>query len=342
MCESEKYQTPNFFEVQDEAGHVDGATIIAGGRTTRSGRVARQAATPTASATPASSAAGSATKNTKRGRPSKKQAKAESVAPAMSSPAPSVDNKEEQGIPEATTVGDVDMETLQNPDAHEEWEKKLDAANDATAAILSSMAVDGAKSASPAVKEERDDGENASSRHNGTTPPPQSLPPSTPAMIDTVMSENHLSSIPRPPSINTQATPVASAVHGMAATPTSASSTAPAPNNKRKTMGETQADRDREWENFDYRALPWGAKPSDYTVEECKKIEKMYWQRFSLGEPPMYGADGSGSLFDDSVKDWNVASLDDLLMRVNPHVPMPGVNTPYLYFGMWRATCKSA
>lgn len=55
----------------------------------------------------------------------------------------------------------------------------------------------------------------------------------------------------------------------------------------------------------------------------------------------MYGADGSGSLFDESVKDWNVAALDDLLMRVNPHMPMPGVNTPYLYFGMWRATCAS-
>lgn len=55
----------------------------------------------------------------------------------------------------------------------------------------------------------------------------------------------------------------------------------------------------------------------------------------------MYGADGSGSLFDESNKEWNVAALDDLLMRINPHMPMPGVNTPYLYFGMWRATCKS-
>lgn len=83
-----------------------------------------------------------------------------------------------------------------------------------------------------------------------------------------------------------------------------------------------------------------GAKPEDYTVEECKKIEKYYWRNFSFGAPPMYGADGSGSLFDESNKEWNVAALDDLLMRINPHMPMPGVNTPYLYFGMWRATCK--
>jgi hypothetical protein len=336
MCDSEKYQTPNFFEVQDEAGQVDGATLIAGGRTTRSGRVARQAATPTA-ATSASSTSGSATKNTKKGKSSKKQAKAESVAPAMSSPAPSVDNKDDQASVEATTVGDVDMETLQDPQAHDAWEKKLDAANDATAAIISSMAVDGAESASPAVKAEEDD---AGQRQSGKTPPPQAFPPSTPATNDTIMSGGGFAGRPKP--INTQATPINSILPaGIGATPTSASSMTAPTNNKRKTMEETQAERDREWETFDYRALPWGAKPSDYTVDECKKIEKMYWQRFSLGEPPMYGADGSGSLFDDSVKDWNVASLDDLLMRVNPHVPMPGVNTPYLYFGMWRATCKS-
>ena len=111
---------------------------------------------------------------------------------------------------------------------------------------------------------------------------------------------------------------------------------------KRKPRPEDNlADWDREWAEFDYESLPWSAKPSDFTLNQCKNIERQYWKRFSLGAPPMYGADGSGSLFDDSVKDWNIASLDDLLMRVNPHMPMPGVNTPYLYFGMWRATCES-
>jgi hypothetical protein len=42
------------------------------------------------------------------------------------------------------------------------------------------------------------------------------------------------------------------------------------------------------------------------------------------------------ALFDDSVKLWNVAKLDNLLNSVS--VQLPGVNTPYLYFGMWKAT----
>lgn len=107
---------------------------------------------------------------------------------------------------------------------------------------------------------------------------------------------------------------------------------------KRRQREEDAEKREKDWDALDYQSLPYNAKPSDFTVEECKNIEKMYWRRFTFGSPPMYGADGSGSLFDESVKDWNVAALDDLLMRINPHMPMPGVNTPYLYFGMWRAT----
>jgi hypothetical protein len=45
-----------------------------------------------------------------------------------------------------------------------------------------------------------------------------------------------------------------------------------------------------------------------------------------------------GSLFTDDTKYWNVANLDDLLQRLSPHRKIPGVNTPYLYFGSWRAT----
>jgi hypothetical protein len=48
-----------------------------------------------------------------------------------------------------------------------------------------------------------------------------------------------------------------------------------------------------------------------------------------------------GSLFDDSTNSWNVAKLDNLLTRLKPREKIPGVNTPYLYFGMWKATCKS-
>jgi len=48
----------------------------------------------------------------------------------------------------------------------------------------------------------------------------------------------------------------------------------------------------------------------------------------------------TGSLFTDKTTSWNVAHLPSLLNRLLPSSSngLPGVNTPYLYFGMWRAT----
>ena len=46
----------------------------------------------------------------------------------------------------------------------------------------------------------------------------------------------------------------------------------------------------------------------------------------------------AGSLFSDETTSWNVANLKSALSRLLPiSENMPGVNTPYLYFGMWRA-----
>ncbi|ORX54139.1 JmjC-domain-containing protein [Hesseltinella vesiculosa] len=72
-----------------------------------------------------------------------------------------------------------------------------------------------------------------------------------------------------------------------------------------------------------------------YTDDHCKELERIYWRNLTFN-PPMYGADMCGSLFDDSVKAWNVAKLPNLLNQIG--VSLPGVNTPYLYFGMWKAT----
>ena len=48
----------------------------------------------------------------------------------------------------------------------------------------------------------------------------------------------------------------------------------------------------------------------------------------------------TGSLFTDETQAWNVAHLPSLLNRLLPSSSngLPGVNTPYLCFGMWRAT----
>ncbi|KAJ1021695.1 hypothetical protein NDA16_003831 [Ustilago loliicola] len=82
-------------------------------------------------------------------------------------------------------------------------------------------------------------------------------------------------------------------------------------------------------------ALP---SPSDWTPEVCREIESEYWRSLNFGKPPMYGADLKGTLFDDRTKHWNVGKLDNVLTRLRLKRKLPGVNTPYLYWGMWRAT----
>ncbi|RKP00104.1 hypothetical protein CXG81DRAFT_13646, partial [Caulochytrium protostelioides] len=84
---------------------------------------------------------------------------------------------------------------------------------------------------------------------------------------------------------------------------------------------------------FDVDAL--GAHYDDAT---CEALERAYWRSLSHGAP-RYGADMSGTLFDpdaDAANPWNIGKLDNLLTRVQR--ALPGVNRPYLYFGMWKAT----
>ncbi|KAG0271126.1 hypothetical protein BGZ95_001113 [Linnemannia exigua] len=73
----------------------------------------------------------------------------------------------------------------------------------------------------------------------------------------------------------------------------------------------------------------------DFTVEYCKEVERNYWRNLTFVQP-MYGADMSGSLFDNRTTSWNTQCLGDLLCKIDQN--LPGVNTPYLYFGMWKAT----
>eukprot|EP01032_Pedospumella_encystans_P010296 gene10296-12047_t len=71
--------------------------------------------------------------------------------------------------------------------------------------------------------------------------------------------------------------------------------------------------------------------------------EREFWRSMGRQQAPLYGADLEGSLFDSSVsssglglQEWNFdAGLNDLL-RMLPY-KVPGVNTPMLYVGEWRA-----
>ncbi|GAA6035462.1 hypothetical protein JCM8097_000266 [Rhodosporidiobolus ruineniae] len=113
------------------------------------------------------------------------------------------------------------------------------------------------------------------------------------------------------------------------------------PSKKRPSNQERAVPTDAEWAAFSaqFEALPHGMKKEDYTVELMRDFERRYWRTLTFGEPPMYGADMAGSLFSDSTKAWNVAHLGDLLPKLAPGAcSIPGVVSPYLYFGMWRAT----
>ncbi|GAA6019759.1 hypothetical protein JCM10207_009254 [Rhodosporidiobolus poonsookiae] len=125
------------------------------------------------------------------------------------------------------------------------------------------------------------------------------------------------------------------------ATPAPSASASAAAKSKRKTNLERANPTDDEWAAFGARfeELPHGMKKEDYTVEMMRDFERRYWRTLTFGEPPMYGADMAGSLFSDSTKAWNVAHLGDLLPLLAPkECSIPGVVSPYLYFGMWRAT----
>lgn len=83
--------------------------------------------------------------------------------------------------------------------------------------------------------------------------------------------------------------------------------------------------------DFDYRFH----HNDEFTPERCKELEEKYWKGLTFA-PPMYGGDMPGSLFDESTTSWNVAHLENVLDVLGQKVP--GVNTTYLYLGMWKAT----
>lgn len=96
-----------------------------------------------------------------------------------------------------------------------------------------------------------------------------------------------------------------------------------------KREGSAQID-EAAFKDFDYRM-----DISDYTPERCEELEKTYWKTLTYA-PPLYGADLMGTLFHEDTELWNLNKLPNLLDVLGTKVP--GVNTAYLYLGMWKAT----
>uniref|UniRef100_A0A3B5KRU5 [histone H3]-trimethyl-L-lysine(9) demethylase n=1 Tax=Xiphophorus couchianus TaxID=32473 RepID=A0A3B5KRU5_9TELE len=68
------------------------------------------------------------------------------------------------------------------------------------------------------------------------------------------------------------------------------------------------------------------------------ELERKFWKNLTFN-PPLYGADVSGTLFDPDVSEWNMAHLNTILDTVESEsaVKIKGLTTPCLYFGMWKS-----
>jgi len=89
----------------------------------------------------------------------------------------------------------------------------------------------------------------------------------------------------------------------------------------------------------EYRKLATKDKYVTPPHESYDQLETMYWNLLldDKSDPPIYGADVCDSITDPEQKIWNINRLDSILTDVMEE-QIPGVNMPYLYFGMWRAT----
>jgi hypothetical protein len=86
-----------------------------------------------------------------------------------------------------------------------------------------------------------------------------------------------------------------------------------------------------------------GLNHGEQTIDE---LERRFWKRLGpTMQPPLYGADMEGTLFskDDDCHGFNVSKLHSCLQLLlmdqddSNGGGIPGVTTPYLYFGMWAS-----
>ena len=114
--------------------------------------------------------------------------------------------------------------------------------------------------------------------------------------------------------------------------------------NKERTFfgGDTDEEGEEEEEEKE-------ESDEDESDEHMDLLARKFWKR--LGPtmlPSQYGADMEGTLFDGAeASGWNVDKLESCLAlleadykdsdQLSEQFRMPGVNTAYLYFGMWAS-----
>ncbi|XP_067271395.1 lysine-specific demethylase 4B [Pseudorasbora parva] len=89
----------------------------------------------------------------------------------------------------------------------------------------------------------------------------------------------------------------------------------------------------------EYRKLANSKRYCTPQHKDFDDLERKYWKNLTFVSP-IYGADVSGSIYDPDIAEWNIGHLNTLLDMVEQEcgIVIEGVNTPYLYFGMWKTT----
>nr|BAB16102.1 GASC-1 [Homo sapiens] len=89
----------------------------------------------------------------------------------------------------------------------------------------------------------------------------------------------------------------------------------------------------------EFRQLANSGKYCTPRYLDYEDLERKYWKNLTF-VAPIYGADINGSIYDEGVDEWNIARINTVLDVVEEEcgISIEGVNTPYLYFGMWKTT----
>ncbi|KAG6828873.1 hypothetical protein H0H92_006482 [Tricholoma furcatifolium] len=166
-------------------------------------------------------------------------------------------------------------------------------------------------------------------------------PVDVPALTFAGSSTSQHTAAPSPPnSVATPSTPVSDETEDVK--PSTKKRVGQTKEAREAALADRAAQDAKFLDTFDPRTdwLPPGTTAEDYTPKFCQTLERQYWRNCGLAKPPWYGADSAGTLFTEDDTVWNVGKLPSALSRLLPadNQSLPGVNTPYLYFGMWRAT----
>ncbi|KFO71693.1 Lysine-specific demethylase 4C, partial [Cuculus canorus] len=89
----------------------------------------------------------------------------------------------------------------------------------------------------------------------------------------------------------------------------------------------------------EFKQLAYSDKYCTPRYIDYEDLERKYWKNLTF-VAPIYGADINGSIYDEGIEEWNIAHLNTILDVVGEDcgISIEGVNTPYLYFGMWKTT----